>query len=99
MSDAKVRAAIEQMEVWLGEPSWDPTPEELALWHASFKTAMAEAEKGAGWPELIARAHAAGKLLEARSDAVAAERDRIRKELESQDRGSRALKGYGAGLR
>jgi hypothetical protein len=99
MSDGRVRAAIEQMEAWLAEPSWDPAPEQLAMWQAEFETAMAGAEKAQGWPELIARAHAAGKLLEARSDAVAAERDRIQKQLASQDLGDRALKRYGAGLR
>jgi hypothetical protein len=99
MSDLRVRAALEQMEAWLADPSWNPDPEALALWNAEFQAALAQAEKGSGWQGLIARAHVAGQLLEARCVLVAAAQDQVRAELEAQERGTRALKGYGATTR
>lgn len=97
MSAGRVRAAIEQMEAWLADAGWEPDPEALAQWNAEFQLALNQTEKGPGWPELAARAHAAGKLLEARLTAVTAARDQVRIELEAQVLGNRALKGYGAG--
>jgi len=96
MSDEKVRAAIEQMEAWLSEPGWEPDPEALILWNADFKAAMAQTERGVEWPDLVARAHVAGRLLESRTTLVARERDSVRAELEVQERGNRALQGYRA---
>ena len=94
MSDLPVRAAIEQMEAWLADSGWEPDPDALAQWNAEFQTALNQTGKGPGWPELAARAHAAGRLLEARSSVVAAARDQMRVELEAQVLGNRALKGY-----
>lgn len=96
MSDERVRAAIEQMETWLAEPNWDPDPEALTQWNADFTLALAQAEKAAGWPDLVARAHAVGQRLEARTILEAQARDKVKAELEAQERGSRALKGYRA---
>lgn len=99
MSDGRVRAAIEQVEAWLADPGWEPDPDALAQWNADFQDALAQAQQGPGWPDLAARAHAAGQLLDARSELVAQERDRLRSELEVQERGIRALRGYGANAR
>ncbi len=99
MSDGQVRAAIEQMEAWLDDPAWEPDAEALAQWNAGFLEALALAEKAHGWSDLIARAHVAGRLLDSRADVVANERDRLRAELATQDRGNRALRGYGASAR
>ncbi|MDP2876443.1 MAG: hypothetical protein Q8O00_09690 [Holophaga sp.] len=99
MSDARVRAAIERMEAWLVDPRWEPDPEALAQWDAEFLAAMAQAEKALGWQDLVERGHAAGRLLEARSAGVAKEQDRVRIEIEAQERGNRALRGYGASNR
>jgi hypothetical protein len=99
MNDLRVRAAIEQMEAWLADPDWRPEAEVLALWNTEFQGALAQAEKASGWPDLIRRAHVAGQLLEARSVQMAEARDQVRIELEAQERGTRALKGYGAGTR
>jgi hypothetical protein len=97
MNVQRVRAAIEQMEAWLADPNWQPEPGALAQWNTEFQGALARAEKGPGWSDLISRAQAAGQLLEARSAVLAETRDRLRAELEAQERGTRALKGYGAG--
>lgn len=99
MSDALVRAAIERMEAWLSDPNWEPDPEALTQWDAGFQAALAQAEKATGWPDLTARAHAAGRLLEIRLSAAEEERDRIRVELDRHGRGNRALKGYGSNTR
>jgi hypothetical protein len=99
MSDGQVRAAIEQMEAWLADPGWEPDPEALAHWNAEYQAALAQAEKGPGWPELAARAHAAGRLLETRLAVVAAALGKVKADLEAQVRGNRALKGYRSGRR
>ena len=99
MSDGRVRAAIEQMEAWLADPTWEPDPEALAQWNAELQVALAQAEKASGWPDLVGRAHAAGHLLQARIALVAEARDRVKAELEAQVRGNRALRGYGASAR
>ena len=99
MNDLRVRAAIEQMETWQADPEWQPESDALARWNREFQEALAQAEKGPGWPDLISRAHAAGHLLEARSAKMAEAQDQLRAELEAQERGNRALKGYGAGTR
>jgi hypothetical protein len=99
MSDGLVRAALERIEAWLADPAWEPDPERLAQWNADFQEALAQSGKGPGWSDLIARAHAAGHELEARLVVVAEARDRLKQELESQERGGRALKGYGVSAR
>jgi hypothetical protein len=96
MSDAQVRAAIEQMESWLDDPAWVPDAESLTQWDQAFHGAVAKAEKGEGWPELSARAHEAGRRLDERGDALASELALLRTKLHAQDTGARALKGYGA---
>lgn len=99
MSDAGVRAALEQMEAWLADENWVPEVGALAQWDAEFQAALAQAEKGPGWSSLMERAMAAGHGLEARTLVVAVTRDQVRKELESYERGHRALKGYEASSR
>ena len=99
MSDGRVRAALEQMEAWLADPTWEPDADALARWRAEFQEALAQAEKAAGWPSLIARAHAAGQSLEDRTAPFAKERDRLKALVGGQGRGVQALKGYGASTR
>lgn len=99
MSDLRVRAAVEQMEAWLKDPAWQPDPEALAQWDAEFHAAVSKADKGEGWPELVERAHEAGRCLEGRSEAVAVELVLMKAKLQVQDQGHRALKGYGASSR
>ena len=94
MREARALAAIEQMEAWLADPGWDPDPEVLTQWTAEFQEALTQTGKGPDWSELVGRAHAAGKLLEARLAGAMLARDQIRVLLEAKDRGGRALKGY-----
>lgn len=96
MNAKRLCAAIEQMEAWLDDAAWQPEAEALVRWDQEFLAASREAEKGEGWAALVARAHEAGRRLEARSEALAIIRDDLKAQLEAQDRGQRALKGYGA---
>ncbi len=99
MNDLRVRAAVAQMEAWLADTAWQPDPEALAQWDAEFLAAVIQAEKGEGWRELVERAHEAGRRLDDRSEALAAELGLMKVRLQVQDQGNRALKGYGASSR
>jgi len=99
MRDGRVLSAVEEMEAWLADPSWDPDPDALARWNASFQAARAQAEKGPGWAALMDRAHVAGRMLEARIADMVEAQQQVRSELESRELGHRALRGYGAGAR
>lgn len=99
MSDAKVREALERIEAWLADLDWTPDPGLLARWDADYRLALAEAKKGPGWADLITRAHAAGRQLEARTVVMEELRGQLREALEAHDRGGRALKGYGDSAR
>ena len=98
MSDEAVLAAIQQMEMWLADSSWNPDPEALARWNVAFQEAMAGASKGPAWQELMTRSHVAGERLEARIGPLAEARDKVKAELDAQERGHRALRGYSASL-
>lgn len=97
MSDARVDAAVTQMEVWLADPAWEPEAGALTAWQAELDAAAALAPRGAGWPALAERAHAAAAQLTARAQALAEARDRVKVDLEALGRGNRALLGYGIG--
>ena len=99
MSDAAVRAAIQAMEAWLADPERALDEVALEAWNRDFRAAVAGAEKGPGWPELVARGHRLAERVESRRQAVAAQRDAVRLELEQQVQGDRALKGYGSSTR
>jgi hypothetical protein len=99
MRDGELRASIDRMEAWVADPTWEPDPEALVRWNAEFQTALAQAEKGPGWQDLMARAHAAGRQLEMRTVKFAQARDQVKAELDAFERGNRALKGYRAGVR
>jgi len=96
MSDLDVRAAVEEMEAWLGDPDWDPEPDALDRWNEGFHEALACAEKGEGWPDLAARCHDLGRRLEGRIEHLIQVRNSVKAELDSIGQGNRALKGYGA---
>jgi hypothetical protein len=99
MSAQEICAALEQMEAWIADPAWDPDPVELARWNTRLLAAKAEAETEAGWPELVARAHALGQPIETRLRHLAQVRDEIRAELEALECGNRAIRSYGASTR
>ena len=99
MSDQAVRAAIAQMEAWMADPTWKPDSARLAQWNTDFQAAMAQAEKGQDWAELMDRAHVVGRLLDVRTGVMEHLRDSIQASLNAKALGSRALKGYRANTR
>jgi hypothetical protein len=99
MSDEAVRAAIQGMEAWLADPECVLEGAALEAWNRDFQAALAGAEKGPGWPELVARGHHLAERVESRRQALAAQRDAVRFELARQAQGDRALKGYGSSTR
>lgn len=99
MSDPKVLAAIEQMEGWMADPDHDLDPEQLIQWNMAFQAALAQADRTEGWPALVARAQAVGERVKARAAQLTVLQKRVKAELDSQECGNRALKGYGASTR
>ena len=99
MTLPRLLAALAQMEGWLDDPAWVPDEEVLAQWELRFQAALAEARQDPGWEPVQARAHQAGARLEARIVSVARARDQVKAELDGQERGVRALRGYGAHTR
>ncbi len=99
MSEGGLHTALERMEAWVADPTWEPDPGLLAQWNAEFQTALACAEKGPDWPELMARAHALGWQLESRTAKLAQLKEKVKAELDAFERGDRALRGYRAVVR
>lgn len=99
MTNGQVIALLDQMEAWLEDPTWEPETEPLAEWTDRFNAALAAADRGQGWEAVRERCHSIRRRLEQRLKTVMEARDLLRTELESQDRGARALKGYGAATR
>ena len=99
MTRAGLVVALEQMEGWLDDPAWVPDEAALVQWERGFQEALVEAQQEPGWEPLRARAHRAGARLEERILPMARLRDQMKVELEAQDRGVRALRGYGAHTR
>lgn len=99
MSDAQVREALDQMEAWLSDPLREIDVAELTHWNETYFSAVAGAERGSEWSDLVIRAHALGDGLNARMVSVIRERDALKTELDSFARGNRALRGYGTNAR
>ena len=92
MSDSDVISALDAMERLL--QSAPVEPETLAAWQQRFEAALATAERGDGWPDIVARAHGLSGQLDSAANILSRQRDGLRKELGLQAQGVRALKGY-----
>lgn len=97
MSDQGVRAALEQMEAWVLDPSVDLDPAAIAAWNQRYLAELETAERGPQWQALVQRAHALGRRVDARAVSLSDEQQGLRTELDSQSQGARALKGYSMG--
>ena len=95
MSDTSVAEALDALERELAT-GLVPEAQSLAQWRARFDAAALSADRGAGWPALVERAHALAAQVDRMTLAVAQRRDEIRRELEHHAAGNRALKGYGS---
>lgn len=85
-------AALEALELLLREGSVEP--EAMAAWRQGFDAALATAERGAGWADTTARARALAGQLDGAIKILADQRDDLRKGMDLQAQGVRALRGY-----
>jgi uncharacterized protein (DUF2342 family) len=92
LSDQDVAAALEAMEQLIHQNVVEP--DAIAAWRQRFDQALVTAERGVGWSDIVVRAHELSGKLDAVATTLAARRDEIRKELDLQAQGVRALKGY-----
>ena len=99
MSDRDLRAAIEQMEAWVSDSNWEPDPVAVTEWNDRLQHAIAHAEKGPGWADLVSWAHTVGQRLQMRVEQLAQHQSELRAKLDEQEHGNRALRGYKASSR
>lgn len=92
MSDRDVTEALDALEQLLQGDVLEP--QAIAAWQASFEQALDNATRGPGWAEIAARARTLATRLDARTEALVEQRERLRSELNLQGQGARALKGY-----
>lgn len=92
MSGQDLSALLDELELLLGAD--EPEGPAIADWHDRFRAAVAIAERGADWPELVARCHRLALRLDQAAAHLSVEREGIRRELDLQGQGARALKGY-----
>lgn len=95
MSDLSVSEALDAIEAVLAGPE-APSAEALAHWRHRFELAVASAERGPAWEGILGRAHALAEQVQHLGSVLAVRRDEVRRELEHQATGNRALRGYGA---
>ncbi|WP_306590690.1 hypothetical protein [Geothrix sp. 21YS21S-4] len=93
MSDRALQSLLDELEQLLQAPD-ALEGDVIAAWQARFDAAVAGAERGAEWPQLVARAHALGTRLDAAAERLSQQREGIRREMQLQGQGARALKGY-----
>jgi hypothetical protein len=92
-SDQAVLRLVEEMEVLLSEPGvLDQT--RLKEWNRRFNEATVRAERGPGWSAIVDRAHALGGRVDRVVEGLHDQGRGIRGQLEMQERGARALRGY-----
>lgn len=92
MSDQALAALLDELERLLQQEA--PEPEALEGWRRSFDAALPSAERGPGWEGIVARCRALAGRLDAGANQLAKQAEDLRRELERQDQGTRALKGY-----
>lgn len=97
MSDVEVLRLIEEMETLLETDAPAPDPERVAEWHRLFLAACASAERGPGWPGIVQRAHTIAGRVGDLVTALSVQRDGLKREMETQAMGQRALKAYKPG--
>jgi len=94
MSDADVVLLLEKMEELLRQEPFPLEPEAIATWRVRFDEAVGSAERGPEWAAITARAHGVGRrVVEVVSD-LQLQRDELKRQIDLQTLGERALKGY-----
>lgn len=94
MSDAEVLRVIEEMETQIHAESFSMDPGAIQDWQRRFQVAVASAERGPEWPGIVQKAQLIQGALERTLAQVIAKRDDIKREMETQAKGNRALNAY-----
>jgi len=94
MSDAEVLRLVEEMERLLESDPATLDEDLIAGWHERFLSACASAEKGPAWPGTVRRAQATAQRVDALVAVLSRQKDALKKEMEAQVVGRRALKAY-----
>jgi|GEM_PF-1150536 len=97
MSDGAVGSLISEMEKYLKETEL-PDIDFIVSWNEKFHAAVDAAERGTGWQDIVDRAHVLGEEIQKRIGGLNYEREQVRREMEIQSLGKRALKGYSSGI-
>lgn len=98
MSDREVADCLEEMEALLGAgPGLEAA--EVELWHQRFQEAVARAERGPEWPTLVTRAHDLSARIQPFLTGLEREREALKRALEEQTLGQRALSAYRSSAR
>lgn len=97
MSEAEVLRLLGEMEALLEPEAPAPDPEWIAEWHQRFLAACASAERGPGWPGIVQRAHTMAGRVDGLVAALSVQKDGLKREMETQAMGQRALKAYKPG--
>ncbi|MCL1893896.1 MAG: hypothetical protein FWG02_06655 [Holophagaceae bacterium] len=98
MSNTAVDSLIQELENYLQKIEI-PDSDFVAEWNKKFNEAVAVADRGQGWEEIVERAHALSKVIQTRVGTLSYEFEQLRSELNLQATGQRALKGYSSGTR
>lgn len=94
MSDLGVAAALDELEAMLRGRPEDLSADAIEQWHVRFREALADAERGPRWREHLDRAHRLGQDLDRVLGVLLEQRETLRKELDVQGQGARALRAY-----
>jgi hypothetical protein len=94
VSDQDVARAFDALEVLLVRASEDPDPEAVASWHETFKAALATADRGPQWSALKARGRAMEVKLNQTVAVLRTLQEAVKREIDTQGAGRRALSAY-----
>lgn len=97
MSNQDVIRCMDAMEFLLRGNHVELEAEQVAIWQQTFDAALASAEKGPGWDEIVARAQALKVKVDGAVKGLRERQGEIRRELDAQTTGVRALKAYRPG--
>lgn len=99
MSDADVLRLVEEMERLLEADPGNLDGDLIAGWHERFLVACGSAERGPAWAGTVLRAKAVADRVESLVQVLSRQKDLLKKEMEAQAVGQRALKAYKPGQR
>jgi hypothetical protein len=94
VTDLDVSRAFDELEQLLARSAENPDPEAVAAWHATFKAALASAERGPDWPALKARGRAMEVKLNQTVGVLRGLQDAVKREIDGLGAGRRALSAY-----